>query len=84
MKLEKYNKAINTLAKYLEQNPNVAWMYHCYLFNICQESGGTKLKSHQSAAKYMNLWSGIDTSKFPEYQKAIKRDMSNKNAWDNT
>ena len=84
MKTKKYYKAITTISRYLQENPNEAWDYHVEIANISLLSGGTKLKSHENTSKLMLGCFGIDTSKLPQYKGAIKRDIGNKNVWDNT
>lgn len=66
-----YKDALNGLTFYLNQQPDLAWSWHCNLAMMAVDSGASHLEANIRTADFMLRAFEVDIQKLPEYQAIL-------------
>lgn len=61
------SEAVGIIVDALKADLDWAWSYHCNIAMAFQDEGGDYKTANRAAARFMQLWAGVDTTKHPGY-----------------
>ena len=62
------NKAYDTIKKWINEDPEYAWAWHCNIAMPMQDEGCSYDLANRGTARVMSMLFGVDTSKNKNYR----------------
>lgn len=82
LQLNRIRPIMELLTHEVKQDNDLAWAWQCNLAMAYYDEGGTHEQSNRSAARFMYMMFGVDTSKFPrflDFEEDWREDAANIN-----